>query len=312
MRIQHLKHNEINFWKWDKAIGKAFNGIIYAYSWYLDIVSPRWEALVAGDYEVLMPLPAKNKYGISYLAQPYFTQQLGVFSNQTLTPQIVDDFLKAIPSRFKLIHFNLNIYNKLEKNHWSSKINVTHQLDLIQAYEKCRKNYSTNTRRNIKKAQKNAITIKKDIGIKEFLTFKQRHTHYDLGDENFATLEQLFARALKTRQGQIYSAFNATGKLCAAAFFMFSHQKAIYLISASSDEGKEQRAMFLLIDTFIRDYSGRSLTLDFEGSKIAGIARFFKGFGGKPAYFLSIEHDRLPWYVRLLKKTKTENRGESK
>jgi len=47
MIIYH-KHHEIDRDRWDECIRKSFNGIIYAYSWYLDIVSPQWEALIEG------------------------------------------------------------------------------------------------------------------------------------------------------------------------------------------------------------------------------------------------------------------------
>jgi hypothetical protein len=63
------------------AIARSFNGIVYAYSWYLDIVSPGWDALVKDDYKSVMPLTWRKKYGIKYLYQPFFTQQLGVFSS---------------------------------------------------------------------------------------------------------------------------------------------------------------------------------------------------------------------------------------
>ena len=39
--------------------------------------------------------------------------------------------------------------------------------------------------------------------------------------------------------------------------------------------------MFLLIDHIIRQEAGKNTILDFEGSKIEGVARFYKGFGAK-------------------------------
>ncbi len=44
--IRHLKNDEIEREKWDECIAAAFNGNVYGFSWYLDIVSPGWEALV--------------------------------------------------------------------------------------------------------------------------------------------------------------------------------------------------------------------------------------------------------------------------
>ncbi|OIP03307.1 MAG: hypothetical protein AUJ97_04685 [Bacteroidetes bacterium CG2_30_32_10] len=61
MEIRYLKHKEIDKDKWDNCIEKAFNGIIYAYSWYLDIVSENWDALIEDDYKTVFPLTQKKK-----------------------------------------------------------------------------------------------------------------------------------------------------------------------------------------------------------------------------------------------------------
>ena len=50
---------------WDDCISKSFNGNVYAWSWYLDIVHPKWEALVENDYERVMALPSlRNEYDL--------------------------------------------------------------------------------------------------------------------------------------------------------------------------------------------------------------------------------------------------------
>ncbi|MEA3446653.1 MAG: hypothetical protein U9R19_18205, partial [Bacteroidota bacterium] len=98
MAIRFLIHKQIDKRKWNQCIKSSVNGIVYAYSWYLDIVSENWEALVEDDYKSVMPLTINEKYGISYLRQPIFTQQLGVFSSQRLDSNLVKTFIKSIPS----------------------------------------------------------------------------------------------------------------------------------------------------------------------------------------------------------------------
>ncbi len=60
--------------------------------------------------------------------------------------------------------------------------------------------------------------------------------------------------------------------------------------------------MFLLIDEFIKDNSGTNLVLDFEGSNIEGVARFYSGFGSKPFNYTSIKLNKLFFPLNLLKK----------
>jgi hypothetical protein len=90
--------------------------------------------------------------------------------------------------------------------------------------------------------------------------------------------------------------------MLASVFFVRTNQTSIYLAASSSQEGIEKSAMFLLIDTFIQKNAGSMTTLDFEGSNIPGIARFYAGFGGSPKTYLSLHQNRLPQLLRMLKK----------
>ena len=96
MQIKHLQHKDIDYARWDECITQSHNQLTYAHSWYLDIVSPNWEALVTENYEYIMPLPVKRKYGIPYLVQPIFVQQLGVFSKHDIPKHIIELFIKQI------------------------------------------------------------------------------------------------------------------------------------------------------------------------------------------------------------------------
>ena len=134
--IRFLKYNEIDKKKWDRSVDESVNNLIYAYSWYLDIVSPGWCALIENDYESLMPLTGNKKYGIDYLFPPYFTQQLGVFSRTTLSKEKVENFLKAIPSHYKFIESSLNTHNTFElSNEFKIKKNINIELGLDSSYE---------------------------------------------------------------------------------------------------------------------------------------------------------------------------------
>ena len=69
--IRYLTHNQIDTRRWDECIAQSPNGLVYAWSWYLDVVHPSWEALVEDDYETVMPLTGNKKFGVNYLFQPF-------------------------------------------------------------------------------------------------------------------------------------------------------------------------------------------------------------------------------------------------
>ena len=305
MAIRFLYHKQIDKRKWDRCIKSAFNGIIYAYSWYLDIVSENWDALVEDDYKSVMPLTANEKYGIKYLSQPPFTQQLGVFSTSRLDPDLVNAFIIAIPAHIKYVDINLNIFNKINSDKHRFKSNTNYELDLIGTYEKNKKNYSTNTKRNIAKANKNNISIIEGVTNHQLIELFKNNvgdTRNNFGDAQYNILRRLLSYAIRFRFGEIIGAYTAENNLCAATFFLYSNQRGIYLVSASTPEGIEKRAMFKLIDHYIERNSERTMTLDFEGSNIESIARYFKGFGATACEYPTININRLPWIIRWLKK----------
>ena len=294
--IKYLKHDEIDTEKWDRCISKSFNGRIYAYSWYLDIVNENWEALVENDYERVFPLTPGKKMGVHYLFQPRFTQQLGIFSQSILSEETVNIFLKSIPEKFRFIDINLNSLNKVNDQAENMGRWVNHELDLINSYEKIKLNYSKNLKRNLKKAEKSPVTLVKNIKPGDVINLFKQNKGKDLGnlDENdYQLLSRLIYVMIYKRVGEVVGAYNEMNELCAGVFFIWDHKKVIFYFSATNGYARENAAMPLIIDTFVRDNANSHLTLDFEGSNNQNLARFYKSFGAKKLYYPHYKHNKL-------------------
>ncbi|MBI5541891.1 MAG: hypothetical protein HY951_17675 [Bacteroidia bacterium] len=306
MKIQYLQHKKIDFKKWDDCIRKSINGNLYAFSWYLNIVSKGWNALVLNNYEAVMPLTHSSKMGIAFLAQPLFAQQLGVFSTKGISPEIVNEFISAIPKSFRYVEINLNKYNVLTSLTKGIRKNHNFELDLIFTHEQLFRKFSENTRRNIGKSINNGLKIIPNIcSVNDFVKLIKNNVGVKVESvpaEKYNDIKKIINFALQNNFGEILATYNQKNELVAAAFFIFSHKKVIYLFAASTEEGKEKRAMFLIIDEFIKKYSEKNLILDFEGSNIEGLARFYKGFGATDCEYLTIKQNRLPFPLKLFKK----------
>ena len=173
--IRHYQHHQIDKKKWDDCIRHSANTMIYAYSWYLDVVCKNWEALIEDDYKSVFPLTCRKKSGINYLFQPAFTQQLGLFSIQNISEQIVSDFVEAIPKKYKIIEINLNTGNSFTSIDFSVENNLTLELPLKSNYDELFRNYSTNIKRNIKKAYAANIFIRDKANLNEIVNiFRNR------------------------------------------------------------------------------------------------------------------------------------------
>lgn len=298
MQISYLNREEIDDLQWNRCIDRAINGIVYAYTWYLDIVNPGWEALVSDDYAYVFPLPVSDYLGVDVLQQPFFTQQLGLFSGKHITPEILNEFVNSIPPKFRYININLNILNRYSGTiPFTSR--VTYQLDLISSYSIIQKKYHQNTRRNNLKAYAMGISVIQNSSVDEFIEFFRANSAIKLDAVKYYQAERIASTTVSTGMGSIVGAYS-NSKLCAVSLVVRSNGRIIYLLACSNPEGLERRAMFAIVDQIIRWNSESHFILDFEGSIIPSVARFYSGFGATPCYYQQLEKNLLPWYARFL------------
>ena len=283
--IRLYANSEIDKAKWDSCVVDSNNALIYAYSWYLDIVSPNWVALIKGDYKAVFPLPVKKKLGVSYISQPLFTQQLGLFSSENSNN--VDAFLRAIPK--KIWMRSLQIHNQLE----NAKTKDNFELDISADIEKIRKKYSQNVKRNLKKAAEHNLEIKQcsnDLLIQLFKENKGKEVK-ELDKKAYFILSELLYKIQKKEKGKCFGVYK-DGELISAAFFCNCLGRSVYLFSASNSSAKEIGANHFLIDNYIAKYKKDSLILDFEGSMIPSLARFYASFGADKKKYSLINKNR--------------------
>ena len=290
--IRYFNNNEINREKWDACIENSSFETIYPYSWYLDLVSPAWEGLVMGDYQAVFPITWKKKYGILYIVQPVLSQQLGVFSSAKTSGAAVESFLRMIPDKFKHIDICLNSSNEISGRDFKIFKRINYELRTGEKTADPTNRYTTNTKRNIRKAIQNEVLIK-TIDVKNYVGLRRQSDTSGFKAEHYTWLTRLFSGIIERGRGEILGAY-CNDKICGAVFWAFSKTRVIYLNAVSNDEGKDKRTMFLLVDSFIQKYAGNNVILDFEGSMIPGIARFFEGFGAEARNYNRIIKSSFP------------------
>lgn len=304
--IKFVEYKNINKKKWDDCISNSSSPSIFVYSWYLDVVCKDWSALVLDDYEAVFPLASKSKYKINYLYQPFFTRYFGLFSKSKTSAKMLAEFFDAIPSKFKFSEFCLHESSdvKLKQGELSEK--KFQVLDLSSKYESIQKEFSDNSKRNIKKAIKAGLKIRPDISPDKIVHLFRTTKGKDLevfSSEDYKTLIKLMDTCNDLNKGQSIAVYDGD-KLCAAAFFMFSNNRFTFLKSGVSDDGKAKGAMHLLFDYFIKENSGKKYQLDFGGSSVDNVARFYKNFGAKDCVYLQVKQNNLPNIVKWVKSLK--------
>lgn len=298
--INYLRHTEVDKRRWDQCIAKSANRRVYAFSWYLDIVCPGWDALVEDEYAAVFPLTQRRKGMVSYLFQPYFTQQLGLFSPERLTAEKLREFISAIPPRFRFAEIHLNSGNDFPGDPGSVKRRVNYELNLEAGYAVLAGNFSQNTRRNLKKAGENGITVSRATGIDDLIAlFRENYGKREgkLKDKDYRVLRQLMVECAESGSGYALSAETAEG-MSAGAFFLFDQFRVYFLFAASAPSARTNGAMFFLIDRFIQGHAGKPLVLDFEGGNDPDLGRFYKSFGAAEVHYPALQIDRLSKVAR--------------
>lgn len=286
--IRYITNDCIDKTRWDDCVEHALNGNVYAWSWYLDVVHPGWEALVEIEddkYLTIMPITRKRKYSINYLCQPFFVQQLGVFSRKPITEETTKAFLRAIPKKYRLVEIRLNEQNPLPEGRKGVDWHRNYLLDLNKDYNSLLSEYHSNTIRNLKKSLKYGLELVKGVDLQIIIDLFRANRGAAIkhwGDAEYARLKRLTEVALSSSNAFVYGIkISDNDEIICGGLFMKSHQRISFLFSGRNDAAKECHAMTYLVDQIIRENAAQPLTLDFEGSDDENLARFFHGFGAK-------------------------------
>jgi len=303
LKITYLPQANIDKQKWDRCIETAGNGLIYAYSFYLDAMSKNWDALIMNDYDAVMPLTWNKKFGIYYLYQPFFAAHLGVFGN-SLSSIIVQSFLESIPVKFKYWDFYLNEKNLFALQGFKMYERSNYILSLEKNYADLAGHYTKSHQRNIRRAKDAGYIVKKNIPVDDviFLAKEQAKNFSPITGKDYENFSKLFAILQKDNRAATYGIYSPRQQLVSSCGWIFSHDRAYYILVGNHPGGRTSGASHFMVDHFIQEHAGNRLLLDFEGSSIKSLARFYKSFGATEEKYPGIKLNKLPSIVKLFKK----------
>ncbi|MCF0042606.1 GNAT family N-acetyltransferase [Dyadobacter fanqingshengii] len=294
---------------WNDHIHKSLQCVIYAQTFYLDIVCEHWEALVWPTIqhpEIVMPLPIRRKTGFRIIYQPLFCQYLGLFSLKPLTAFELESFIRFLSKEFSYIsayHFNpensigMSAFASARPDfHFSKK--HTHWLHMRGTYEQLNAGYSSDRKRNLKRSKAVNWLIRRSADINPLITlFAENQTERIPGgvDPNaFVRIKALFNVLRARKQAEVYYAIS-DGQIQAGILVAEFAGRAIYLFNAADQTGRTGNARTLMLDQYFRDCNGKSMIFDFESPEVGSIASFYRSFGSRPVSFYAISRNEL-WF----------------
>jgi len=296
--ISYVKHKDIDKEKWDACIESASNGLIYAYSFYLDSMSKNWDALVMNNYEAVMPLTWNKKFGILYLRQPAFTQQLGIFGKRTFNKELTEQFIHKASETFSFAEINLNYANEYPE-YFLKKCNLI--LPLNQPFDELKKSFRNDL---IKRSQSAHLIYSSSESVEKAIQlFKHFYSERlpGLKKADYENLLQLCLLLKNKNQLLIRKIKSKDESLLSIALFFKDKKRIYYILSALLPEGRKYDANAFLLHEVIKEFSNQNLLFDFEGSDIPSIHFFFKKYSPVEQPYFFVKINKLPFWKKWIK-----------
>ena len=302
MSIKYIHREHLDEEKYNQCIDTSLQSKIYAFSWYLDIVCNTWDVLVLNDYEAVMPIPWRKKYGIKYVYPPFWVLQLGVFSNEVIDE---NEFLTPLFNKFKFVELRMNTCNNFELYPEFLQLKQCQKLVFNTTYSSTLSHYRKDRKKDLQKAAVADLIEKwNDHPSNLIQLFKNNigKRTPNIKETDYANLEKLIAICIEKKIGEILAVYDKENKLVASVFLLKHKNSITKLISSTNLKDRKNGANTFLIDRVIFKYHKDFSIFNFGGSSIKSVASFSKSFGAETEKYHQLKMNKLPKVLQLFKK----------
>jgi hypothetical protein len=298
MELTILPSYKIDKIKWDECLYGSAIPFMYPSSSYLDNVADNWSGIIGNDYELIMPIPWRKKFGIKYTYSVPFVQQLGLFG-KPLNDNTVKDCMKLMQKNFKYGDYSFNHLNKIS----DAKTSNNYVLSLVSDYTTTSVFYSDKLKLDLKKACRQGFEYS-EAPAEDAIKYFNELYGTRIPNVTASDYESLYAFCLlKQTEGDLVVRKISLAKNTLAINLLIKDAGRLYnLLSCTFQEGRNIYAGHFLYDSLIKEFSRTGLVFDFEGSDIPGVAHFYKSFGAINQPYPKIHFNKLPYALRLFKR----------
>ena len=289
--MRFLSSHELNKNKWDILVEQA-GGNYFSFSFFLDATAKNWGAFVDENYSKGFALAYNRVFGVSMVYPPIFGRTVDFFNLNEAELKTVPNLLKT---RFKTGYLQSEV-----------KLDLPEETIRVYQLHDPEKQLNTLSKRMLKKASDKAYRVENDDFrpilplIDSQLSGKVRELH----GENLQRLEHLLQQLEEQKKLLCYGIFDAENNLCGGLFFAVVNNKIIYILGTALEDCRDSGGMYLCMEQAIREAVKQQKTLDFGGSNIESIRRFYLALGGVDHSYFAYSWDNSPGWFRLIRNLK--------
>lgn len=296
MSIRLLTRNDIDAARWNIVVEACPNGLVYATTAYLDRMTDQWNGIVIDNYRAVMPIPFREKWGIKYVCQVPFIQQLGLIGTYQV-PELME-CIQIMQQAFRYGYYPFNFLNHPE----ASVVAKNYILDLAPNYQTLFNGYRNDHKRNLQWDRIRQLEYRQTDSVDEAIHLYKELYHHKFQHVPTHSFEKLMRFAQDRPNQAIAREARENGELLSAILVLKDNKRIYTVVSATTEEGKKTAANRFLLDRLIREFAGTAFLLDFEGSDLPGVAEYYEGFGALLQPYPTLQWNHLPLPIRWLKK----------
>lgn len=300
--LEVFSHTAISSEEWDHFISCSPQGGPFLLYHWMSCVEPAWEYLQFSKNEKVvarMPIGPKRKWFWSYALQPLFCQHWGMCFIGTIDIETADECFQSMAAycqkRFSIFNYYFSPYSPAihlpNQKAWQIRKRITHTVELANDPIE---NFSPAARRQVNKAIRGEYTLTNDFDLSAFENIVRENPGL-MNTTQIQLLKKLLVLLQKDKRVLLLQAKTKSEIIVAGGIFIPYMERLYYLAGAVSPAHRNSGVMSaLLLEAMRMGRREGKREFDFEGSMNPGIARFFKGLGGKELEYNSIGFNRLP------------------
>ncbi len=282
---------------------------LFSQYWWMDVVSKgkEWDVFILGennDIIATMPYFIDEREKGKLITKAKLTQNNGIWikypNNQKISSKLdyeekiinnVCDFIETLPiyKYEQQYHYSFSNWLPFFWRKYEEITRYTYVIEDTSNLEVVRKNYSSNLRKNIKKASK-ILKILEREDIDTFykinsMSFERQKMKTPYSFEFFSNL---YNECKKRNCCKLLFAIDSNEQIHSVAMIVWDEESVYYLLNGTNPDLKNSQANSLLIDRSIEIAHNLRKKFDFEGSVIKGIEHIYRQYGGIPKPYFRI------------------------
>ncbi|MFM7682518.1 MAG: hypothetical protein ACKO7P_07205 [Bacteroidota bacterium] len=296
--IRLIPRNKISEEKW-QLLEQNAKYPIFSSIWYLDTVSPEWQAFVLNDYELVLPILFKKKLGIKYALHPLLIRSFEILGQSNAKKS---EFLKLILAQLDFYSVNLKDLSDSNLNEVYIENRSFQFLSFEENLAKTIANFSENTRRKIKQFDNSNAKIEEISDVNQLSELFKQEKGSQFGNFNrdtYQKLDNLVELSRKLNIGYLFAA-KTENEILALGFFILYNNHLLYIKGVVTENGKKLGAMQAIFNFAISKFHDQTKGLDFGGSNEVGLANFNKRFGAEDRNYVVLKNNKTKFPFRKL------------